>query len=46
MNPLYIRYCINRMAFFVFRDVGAIAEEISGPWSTEGEAKLSLEVQS
>lgn len=46
MNPLYIRYCINRMAFFVFRDNGPIADEISGPWSTQGEAQLSLEVQS
>lgn len=45
MMPLYIRYCIARMAFFVFRDNGAIADEVSGPWSTEGEAQLSLEVQ-
>lgn len=46
MSGLYFRYCIARMAYFVFRDAGAIAEEISGPWSTPGEAQLSIEVQS
>lgn len=45
LKPLYVRYFVGDIAWYVCRDDDMQCHKITGPWDTEQLAVLSLDVQ-